>query len=105
MDRIFADALGFLFTHCFTPQGCSLSIAQRRFLSLVYIYRPDLIDARSVAQIAKEIKVSKTSVGQHLVDMRKEIGATGINSMEADARRRVRAGQIRARLGRDKGGG
>ncbi len=102
IDRIFADCLGFLFVHCFTPEGCSLDIAIRRFLALVYIYRPDLIEGRSVADIAKEIHITKGAIGQQLSAMRKEIGATGINSMEGEARRRVRAGQMRARLARAK---
>ena len=98
VDRIFADCLGFLFTHCFSPQSCSLRIAQRRFLALVYIYRPDLIESRSVADIAKEVEFAKGTIGQSLTDLRRELGATGINSMDADARRRVREGQIKARL-------
>ena len=107
VDRIFADCLGFLFVHCFTPEGCSLDVAQRRFLALVYIYRPDLINARTVAQIADEVNVTKGAIGQHLSAMRREIGATGINSMKANARRRVRAGQIVARLRKKppRGGG
>ena len=102
VDRVFADCLAFLFVHCFTPERCSLKTAQRRFLALVYIYRPDLIEGRSVECIAKEINVTKGTIGRQLVAMRKEIGATGINSMEMDARRRVRAGQMRARLKKAK---
>ena len=103
VDRVFADCLAFLFVHCFTPEGCSLETAQRRFVALVYIYRPDLIAGRSVESIAKEVNVTKGAIGQHLMAMRKEIGATGINSMQMDARRRVRAGQIAARLDKVKG--
>ena len=102
VDRIFADCLGFLFVHCFTPEGCSLEVAQRRFLALVYIYRPDLIDARSLTQIADEVNVTKGAIGQTLMAMRREIGASGINTMSADARRRVREGQIKARMRRKK---
>ena len=102
VDRIFADCIGFMLVHCFTPEGCSLDVAIRRFLSLTYIYRPDLIDGRSVAQIAKEIDISKGAIGQQLSAMRKEIGATGINSMEGEALRRVRAGQMASRLARLK---
>lgn len=98
VDRIFADTLGFLFVLCFSPDGCSVKVAQRRFLALVYIYRPDLIDGRSVQWMADEIGVTKGQIGQHLMALREEIGATGINSMTAEGRRRVREGQMRARL-------
>lgn len=104
VDRIFADCLGFLFVYCFTPEGCSLDIAQRRFIALTYIYRPDLIEGRSVQDIAREMNVGKGTIGQMLADLREEIGATGVNSMDADARRRVRVGQIWARISRaDRG--
>jgi len=98
VDRVFGDCLGFLFVLCFSPEGCSLKVAQRRFLALAYIYRPDLIDGRSVRWMAEEIGVTKGQIGQHLMALRKEIGATGVNSMSAEGRRAVRAGQLRARL-------
>lgn len=73
-----AHAIAYLFAFIFTPEGTSLVKAFRRFVSLVYILRPDLIQGRTIRSIAEELGQGKTTFGRFVSTIRKELGVDGV---------------------------
>lgn len=73
-----AHAIAYLFAFIFTPEGTSLVTAFRRFVALVYILRPDLIQGRTIRSIAEELGQGKTTFGRFVSTIRTELGVDGV---------------------------
>ena len=73
-----AHAIAYLFAFIFTPEGTSLVTAFRRFVALVYILRPDLIEGRTIRSIAEELGQGKTTFGRFVSTIRTELGVDGV---------------------------
>lgn len=122
--RIFADTLAWLITFCISsgtgapgrpsknsPQPSksmdgskNLRPSYRRFLALVYVYRPDLLDGRTVRSLAKELNVHRQEVNKYIADVSLEFKQLGRNQKKNLIANRaiLRAAQLRSIAERNK---
>lgn len=106
VDQIFADCMAWLFSYVLSGSGKlktrgAESVAFRRFLALAYIYRPDLLRARTIREIAGELGVSKQAVNKFISKTSLDLDASGINQREIEYRVKCRTAQIKAAIKRN----
>ena len=73
----------------------NLRASYRRFLALVYVYRPDLLDGRTISALAKELKVSRQEINKYIADVSLEFNYQGRNQHHETNRTLYRAAQLR----------
>ena len=101
-DQVVADCLAWVMSFCLSgartlkTKGAQ-SVAFRRFVSLAYIYRPDLIKGRTIRQIANEIGVSHQAVNRYISEISIQLGASGVNQQAVNYRLACRLRQLRRR--------
>lgn len=106
VDRVFADCMAWLFSYTLAGAGKlktrgAESIAFRRFLSLAYIYRPDLLRAKTIREIAGELGVSKQAVNKFISQTSLDLEVSGINQRDLEYRLKCRTAQIKAAIKRN----
>ena len=107
--RVFGDSLAWLMSFCLSspapgtenrPRSAegktNLRASYRRFLALVYIYRPDLLDGRTIRSIATELEVNHQAFNKYVADVSLEFEQEGINQNSLGFRLQCRANQLRA---------
>lgn len=67
----------------------------RRFLALVYVYRPDLLDGRTIAALSTELNVSRQEINKYIADVSLEFKYQGPNQHAESNRVIYRAAQLR----------
>ena len=67
----------------------------RRFLALVYVYRPDLLDGRTISALSKELNVSRQEINKYIADVSLEFKHQGPNQRAESNRVIHRAAQLR----------
>ena len=104
--EVFASTLHWLISFCIskprhtkskkTLDGhANLKTGYRRFLALVYVYRPDMLDGRSITALSKELNVSRQEINKYIADVSLEFKYQGPNQ-HAEANRAIyRAAQLR----------
>tara|TARA_R100001244_G_scaffold1664_1_gene2739 strand:- start:80 stop:346 length:267 start_codon:yes stop_codon:yes gene_type:complete len=70
-------------------------VGYRRFLALVYVYRPDLLDGRTISALATELKVSRQEINKYITDVSLEFKYQGRNQNHEINRTIFRAAQLR----------
>ena len=113
--RVFADSLAWLVTFCLsspapgtesTPRSAygktNYRASYRRFLALVYVYRPDLLDGRTIRSIAEELEVNHQAFNKYVADVSLEFRQEGLNQNSLGFRLQCRANQLRAASERNK---
>ena len=104
--EVFASTLHWLITFCIsntrnkkskkTLEGhANLKAGYRRFLALVYVYRPDLLDGRSISAMAKDLNVSRQEINKYIADVSLEFKYQGPNQKAESTRAIYRAVQLR----------
>ena len=105
--EVFSSALSWLITFCLSrprwkkndPKSLSgrtnLKAGYRRFIALCYIYRPDLLDGRTIRAVAEEINCSRQEVNKFVTDITLEFKQTGSQQRNMSARAKYRAAQLR----------
>jgi len=93
---IVAEVLSFVFAFVFAGTATTAT-AFRRFVAVAYIVRPDLLQNRSQARLAHELKVTKSEVARHVAAVRDELGVSGAKLLPVAMRLKIKAGQLRAR--------
>ena len=73
----------------------NLKTGYRRFIALVYVYRPDLLDGRTVRAISEELNVSRQEINKFITDLSMEFGQQGIHQHKKSSRAIFRAAQLR----------
>ena len=67
----------------------------RRYLALVYVYRPDLLDGRTISALAKDLNVSRQEINKYIADVSLEFKYQGPNQHQEANRVIYRAAQLR----------
>lgn len=105
--EIFASTLSWLITFCLsnprfhkapkTMGGhANLKTGYRRFIALCYVYRPDLLDGRTIRALSKELNVSRQEINKYIVDVSLEFNQRGHAQRDQGNRAIFRAAQLRA---------
>ena len=105
--EVFSSTLSWLITFCLsTPRhtkapktlagGANLKTGYRRFIALVYVYRPDLLDGRTIRSLSKELNVSRQEINKYITDVSLEFKQQGATQREQGTRAIYRASQLRA---------
>lgn len=71
-------------------------------MALVYVYRPDLLDGRTIASLSEELNVSRNSINKYIADISLEFKQQGLTQRDMADRAVYRASQLRARAERNK---
>ena len=111
--EVFSSTLAWLITFCLsnsrskklpkTLEGdANLKAGYRRFVALVYVYRPDLLDGRTIASLSEELNVSRNSINKYIADISLEFKQQGLTQRDMADRAVYRASQLRARAERNK---
>jgi len=105
-DRAFSDSLAWIFSFVLAGSarfGTRLSdpassVAFRRFIALAYVYRPDLLEGKTIRQLAKELEVSTQAVNKYIADVALEFSASGVNQRDLANRVACRSAQLQERI-------
>lgn len=111
--EIFASTLSWLITFCLssprhtkaakTLDGeANLKAGYRRFMALVYVYRPDLLDGRTIRSLSKELNVSRQEINKYIADVSLEFKQQGSTQRNQATRAVFRAAQLRKASERNK---
>lgn len=92
---IVVEVLSFVFAFVFGGTATTQT-AFRRFVALCYIVRPDLL-GKSQANLAHELKVSKSEVARHVAAVRDELAIQGPFLIPVGKRLAIKGGQLQAR--------
>jgi hypothetical protein len=71
------DTVSWILAWSFTPQGIEPIKAYRRFVALVYVIRPDLLEGRDMRSIAASLAYGKSSFENDVKALRQEIKYEG----------------------------
>ena len=104
--EVFASTLSWLITFCLSRQRgkdertlggrTNLKAGYRRFIALCYMYRPDLLDGRTVRALADELNVSRQEVNKFITDLSLEFKTRPRSHQHSNASRAIfRAAQLR----------
>ena len=103
--EIFTSTLAWLISFCLSRQrskgkktmggGANLKVGYRRFIALCYIYRPELLDGRTIRALSKELKVSRQEVNKFITDISLEFDQQGSAQKSQATRAVLRAAQLR----------
>ncbi len=105
--EIFTATLAWLITFCMssprhhkapkTLEGrANLKTGYRRFIALCYVYRPDLLDGRTIRALSEELNVSRQEINKYIADVSLEFKQRG-HAQRAQGNRAIfRAAQLRA---------
>lgn len=105
--EIFAATLSWLVTFCLSAPrhkkaaktmggSANLKTGYRRFVALCYVYRPDLLDGRTIRALAKELNVSRQEINSYIADVSLEFKQQGHAQRDQANRAVFRAAQLRA---------
>jgi len=104
--EVFASTLSWLITFCLSRQRSNndktldgrtnLKVGYRRFIALCYVYRPDLLDGRTVRALSKELNVSRQEINKFITDLSLEFNQQGIHQHTNASRAIFRASQLRS---------
>jgi hypothetical protein len=103
--EVFSSALSWLITFCLSRQRnkdqktlagrTNLKAGYRRFIALCYIYRPDLLDGRTIRAVATDLKCSQQEVNKFVTDISLEFKQQGSQQHSIKNRSKFRAAQLR----------
>jgi len=103
--EVFSATLAWLITFCLsrgrnTDQKTlagrtNIKAGYRRFIALCYVYRPDLLDGRTVRALSKELNCSRQEVNKYITDLSLEFDQKGIHQHSKASRSIFRAAQLR----------
>jgi len=105
--EVFASTLAWLITFCLSDHRhakapktlhghANLRTGYRRFIALCYVYRPDLLDGRTIRALADELRVSQQEVNKYVTDISIEFKQRGTTQRNHATRSIYRAAQLRA---------
>jgi len=105
-DRAFSDSLAWIFSFVLAGSarfGTRLSdpassMAFRRFIALAYVYRPDLLEGKTIRKLAKDLEVSTQAVNKYIADVALEFSASGVNQRDLANRVACRSAQLQERI-------
>lgn len=72
-----SDTASWMLSFVFTPHGLPPIKSFRRFVALVYILRPDLLDGANMRELAASLAVGKTTFQRYVEQVRREIEVDG----------------------------
>ena len=81
-----AYAIAWMLTYVYTPEDAPLSDAFRRFVTLTYVVRPDLLDGRTMRSLSEEMGVPRSTFSDWVQKTRDEIGVEGVLSKDVGPR-------------------
>ena len=103
--EVFASTLSWLITFCLSKQRnkdektlsgrTNLKAGYRRFIALCYVYRPDLLDGRTVRALSVELNVSRQEINKFITDLSLEFKHRGMHQHTNASRAIFRAAQLR----------
>ena len=73
-----AYAIAWVLAYVYTPETINLDAAFRRFVSLSYVLRPDLLNGRTIRTLSEEMGVPKSTFSDWVARTRDEIGVDGV---------------------------
>ena len=105
--EVFSSTLAWLITFCLSSTRATkskksingpanLKTGYRRFIALVYVYRPDLLDGRTIRSLSEELNVSRQEINKYIADVSLEFGQQGPTQRTKSSRAIFRAAQLRA---------
>ena len=104
--EVFASTLSWFITFCLSRQRnkddktlggrTNFKVGYRRFIALCYIYRPDLLDGRTVRALSDELNVSRQEINKYITDLSLEFKQQGIHQHTNASRAIFRAAQLRS---------
>ena len=104
--EVFASTLSRLITFCLSRQRTNddktisgrtnFKVGYRRFIALCYVYRPDLLDGRTVRALAEELNVSRQEINKYITDLSLEFNQQGMHQHSNASRAIFRAAQLRS---------
>ena len=104
--EVFASSLHWLISFCISNPRHSklkkskngranLKTGYRRFLALVYVYRPDMLDGRTIRALAEDLNVSRQEINKYISDVSLEFKHQAPGQKSGATRAIYRAAQLR----------